>query len=140
MQTKRYSSESISDFFYAVDYLMTVCVNMSMLEEINCTAEDLKEINDIPGRTIHFSPALVTGVFSLSQFHYSSDTNFLSLMLFNNIDETFIEQSFPFLMVNLTEPLYAEDICKPENGCNLKPNWGHFVAASTRNILINYGL
>lgn len=109
-----------------------------MAKMLRCHSPSLVTFHDFIDA---FNPSLIKGIFSLDQFSITSKTVFLSLLIsFHNIDEVFIEQSFPFLLVNMTEPMYAEDICKPEKGCNLNPDCARFVGLSARNIALAYGV
>lgn len=88
----------------------------------------------------HLQYDLIKGIFSLTTFDIGSEDDFLALLLSNNYDETYIIQSFPSTTVNLTQPLYAEDICKTENGCRLEADWASFVGLSVRDVAITYGV
>lgn len=83
---------------------------------------------------------MIKGIFNLDAFDFRSQTDFHKLLITGQVNELFVLQSFPTLFVNMTQPLYAEDICKPENGCLLEPDWGRFVGLGVRDTVINFGV
>ncbi|CAH0731371.1 unnamed protein product, partial [Brenthis ino] len=83
---------------------------------------------------------MITKIFGLSSLRLDDDASFYALVIANNLDMSYIAQSFPTVLANSTEPIQVKDVCLEADGCRTSPNWNDFLGLGIRDTIITHGL